>query len=219
MRAKILLLLLLITTVILIMQIIKTSRIADVLDASYIITNEMTHNLKDYIVQGEKQYIDRYWKAFNTRKGGLSWGTYLDDPFFLNNKMSMYELYVWAGMSNEAKDYLDKSYEVTNDIFWFEIEAINWNNGKYDNEGKAREEYDAMGLNKVFIEFPDTGSPDPKKAIDILYTDEYLDKQDEALSLVKKCSEIILKRRRNLEYSISFILSLLYIILFYFSGK
>lgn len=142
--------------------------------------------IRDYIISGDKQYYDLYWELVKASAGNEDWGNLSTNPWFKGKKMSLRGLYEFANIHPDDRKYLLDSLDITTQLIWDEIQVINWNDGFFDTDGKAKKEFDKMGNEKKFIRFEDKQKPDPQKAIDYLYTKEYLDRLEQVQNLVQQ---------------------------------
>jgi len=179
--------------------------ITDIVNANFRISELLTRNIRDYIIHNDKKYEEAYWKTVSIRTGSTPWDELYKLKWFEEKTETLRELYDWADFHPEDRKYLDDAIDASTELIWNEIQAMNWKEGRYDTDGSGRAQFDAMGRNKTYIQFKDLKEDKKEegrqKAIDILYSKDYLARKKEVEAMTQEGVHRILDRRHNIERS------------------
>jgi adenylate cyclase len=196
----------------------KSVIVLDIVNANFKISELITRNIRDYVIHGDQKYLDKFWETIAVRSGSEQWGKVLKAPWFEGKTETLSQLYDWADLNEDYRQYLENAINESVELIWNEIQAINWVNGRYDEDGKGRQQFDSMGRNKTLITFTTVGDPDRQKAIDILYSSEYLQTKARTEVYTQKAVKAIMARRYNITRSYKIIFYILLLIAIVLNG-
>jgi hypothetical protein len=169
---------------------VETSNLQEWLDS------QMSWESRNYVVSGKDDFKSKYSSYTSSSPAKWSDLSYLD-AFKKFDNYSLEKIYSTFSIYDDDLKYLYDAQNIRKDLMWIETVSINMYDGYIDENDEAKSKFESNPVKK-FIQFTVKSPTDMKKeAVNMLFSPEYVNKKNMFTALVKKGSEIILKRQQS----------------------
>lgn len=169
---------------------VETSNLQEWLDS------QMSWESRNYVVSGKDDFKIKYSSYTSSSPAKWSDLSYLAD-FKKFDNYSLEKIYSTFAIYDDDLKYLYDAQNIRKELMWIETVSINMYDGYIDENDEAKSKFESNPV-KTFIPFTVKSSNDMKKeAVNMLFSPEYINKKNMFTALVRKGSEIILKRQQS----------------------
>lgn len=172
----------------------------------------LTENIRNYIITGNNKYIKNYWEIALSRQSSYPWSESFqrEHGFILdiNETTTIEELWKQTRLSSKEIEIFREAFILSSKLMWKEIQSINWVSGNFDGEeemngnnnsnGQAKKNFDSS-KEKQFYAFNTKGEPDAQRALDNLYSKEYIEDSEYIKALCLKGTLAVYERTQRLK--------------------
>jgi hypothetical protein len=169
---------------------IETSNLQEWLDS------QMSWESRNYVVSGKDDFKSKYSSYTSSSPAKWSDLSYLS-AFKKFDNYSLEQIYGTFSIYDTDLKYLYDAQNIRKDLMWIETVSINMYDGYIDENDEANSKIESHSVKK-FIPVTAKSPTDMKKeAVNMLFSPEYVNKKNMFTALVKKGTEIILKRQQS----------------------
>jgi hypothetical protein len=166
----------------------------------YEIGSAMRENIRQYLITGDPEFLKRYRNLEESRDGTRSWEGIDDyDSFaFMDKygKLSFKELIRLKDFTEDEDFHFLESLGHFENMALTENTAINIMIGYYDDASKTGEK--VFKETSGFVQYTVKGQLDQQKAVNMLFTNEYILTSEKAYESWKKGIDLVLRRTNGM---------------------
>jgi hypothetical protein len=168
------------------------------------INMETINRSRNYVVTGYKEEKERYNEVSSIANGPGSWMSIsFYPPMEQYSTKSLSELYDMFTLYDNEVEYMKQANKLQQEVMFTEITAMNWYDGLEDNENQTAETAFKSDKSKQFIRFTkeienDKKTTKQKEAVNLLYSQEYINSINRINKLMDTGSSLLLKRQIKL---------------------
>lgn len=175
----------------------------DVANIGMRLSSMLTEYARNFLISGNQKYRDKYFEIENIRNGVLPFDIILKHPWFKNKISSITDLYKKLNFDQTDLKFFNEAREQSEQLMWDEISAMNYREGYVDENGEAKNTFDAMIGGKKFIQFskkiedPEELKKLHQNGVDLLYSKDYLERVGNIQILYQKGVELAITRKQS----------------------